>query len=222
MTPKKNMAFLTISSSNTTPVTTLRHTWPKHWVVKDCFWDKALNEPVEVNSTFKYRSSGSSNSGMPLDRQVYLTLPVTTTTDNVHWFLEICFKEESWEGKRPILRYKGLNRIPKGTKTSKNGGRVLALPCVKQLLNRMEILKAIIQTRSIAIEENLAELDFLMFRWSTETHLFVAACRSSAHRWRCGYADVVSSIWRGPHYRGYSEWRRPEEGWISELVSLEF
>lgn len=47
MSPKKKMAFLIISASNAVPVLTPRHTWLELPVVKDCFWDKALNEPIE-------------------------------------------------------------------------------------------------------------------------------------------------------------------------------
>lgn len=63
MAPKKNMALLTISSSNTVLVPTPRHTLLEHLVVKNSFWVKALNEPVEANFVFEYRSSYSSGSG---------------------------------------------------------------------------------------------------------------------------------------------------------------
>lgn len=54
-------------------------------------------------------------------------------------------------------------------------GRVLAQPGVKKLFNRMGITKAIIHRRSITIERDHADLEFLMSQWSTETHTFTAS-----------------------------------------------
>lgn len=62
------------TGSNANPVPTQRHIWPEHPVVKDSFWDEALNERVEANSTFEYWSSDSFGSGTPLNHQVYQTL----------------------------------------------------------------------------------------------------------------------------------------------------
>lgn len=55
-------------------------------------------------------------------------------------------------------------------------GRVLALHGVKKLLNRVGVLNAIYYIRSIIVEKNPADLEFLISRWSTETYIFVAAC----------------------------------------------
>lgn len=41
-------------------------------------------------------------------------------------------------------------------------GRVLALPEVKKLLNRVGVLKAIIRARLVAIEKNHVDLEFVM------------------------------------------------------------
>lgn len=56
------------------PVPTLRHTWSSHPIVKDYFWDKALKDLVEACSPSEYRSSDSSMSGVPLNRQAFETL----------------------------------------------------------------------------------------------------------------------------------------------------
>lgn len=74
MAPKKKMSLLTNSSSNTVSVFIPRHTWPEHLVVKDSFWDKALNNPPKASSAFENRSSNSFGSGTLLDHQVYWTL----------------------------------------------------------------------------------------------------------------------------------------------------
>lgn len=38
----------------------------------------------------------------------------------------------------------------------------------------MGVLKAIVQARSMAVETNFVDLKFLMFRWSIDTHTFMA------------------------------------------------
>lgn len=44
---------------------------------------------------------------------------------------------------------------------------------MKKLVNKVGILKATIGARSIPIEKNPADLESLMFQWSTETLTFV-------------------------------------------------
>lgn len=48
---------------------------------------------------------------------------------------------------------------------------------MKKLLNQLGIMKSIIQTRLTAIKRNSVDLEFLIPRWSNETHTFVASWR---------------------------------------------
>lgn len=74
MVPEKKTALLTISDPNSVPVSTPRHTWPDHRVVKHSFWEKALKGPVEEGHEFEYLSFRSICSGTTLDQSVYRTL----------------------------------------------------------------------------------------------------------------------------------------------------
>lgn len=59
--------------------------WPEQPIVKDSFWDKALNEPVESNYGFECGSSDNSGSGMLLDPQICGQCSLIMTTEKVQY-----------------------------------------------------------------------------------------------------------------------------------------
>lgn len=45
---------------------------------------------------------------------------------------------------------------------------------MKKLLNQIGIMKGIVQVKLMAIERNSIDLEFLMSRWTIDTHTFMA------------------------------------------------
>lgn len=62
--------------------------------------------------------------------------------------------------------------------------------------------KVIIRVKSISIERNSVDLEFLMSRWITETDTFIVFWGGVSLTGGRGHADVTISVWRGTHYWG--------------------
>lgn len=80
-------------------------------------------------------------------------------------------------------------------------------------------MKLITQARSIIVERNIVDLEFLISRWSTDIHMFVA-CWSKLN---LPLEDValLYSVWRGPCHRDDSDLKTPKESRVSKKVLLD-
>lgn len=184
MAPKRKMALFTLPSSTSVPVSIPMHTLPEHPIVKDSFWEKALNDPIEAGPAFEYLTSGFIRSGLPLDCQIYRTL--FQDNDDCEGPMISPTSIPKMRIKREEVPFCGT-RFESKAQThqvfNKWVGWVIAQPGVKKLFKRLGIMKAITQGRSTAIARNLPHLGFLISRWSTETHTFVVS-----------YVEFISSL----------------------------
>lgn len=65
------MALLAVPRSNSVPITTKRHTWPEHPVVKDLSRKRALNDLMEVGPTLSIWVLNPSKVKNAINRRVY-------------------------------------------------------------------------------------------------------------------------------------------------------
>lgn len=172
MAPKKQFALLTIPRTDVVPVPPERDTWSQHPSVNgDSFWDIVNKGFTEAGTPFEDGSSASTG-----ESEGYRTL----------------FRDDA-EGKgmvipsRSILRMrvnKGempLSEIRFVSKTHHHEkfqtwvGIMLDQPGMCRKFQDLGILRAITQARKATVERDPKDLEFLLSRWSTEIHSFIAA-----------------------------------------------
>lgn len=167
--PTSSHTVLTLPGTNDVPFPPAEISWPLYPFVKDNFWERVRQAPVEAEVPFESRgSAGVVQSFQTLYRDHSEGHGVTIPPRSV-----LRMRMERSELPFSLMRFESKARRHYLFKTW--AAHVLGQPDMKSFLEELGILRPIQNAMHADVERNQLELGFLVSRWSSHSHTFVAA-----------------------------------------------